>query len=108
MKAQCTVNKWLKKLQSGCKTFDDQAWSDKPKAVDSETVLQAIKANLASSDRRVSGELGILQFNVVGHFHDFNKIIRNFRIVPHDTKILQNFCFILILFTAPPLRSGRI
>ena len=32
-----------------CKNLDYQAWSARPKTVDSETVLQAIKVNLASS-----------------------------------------------------------
>ena len=57
--------------------------------MDSETVLQAIEANLVSSTQRVSGELTILQSSVIGHLND--------QIAFHITKILQNIWLLLVL-----------
>ena len=49
--------------------------SGRPKTVESEAVHQAIEANLVNSTQRVSGEVGISQFSVVCHLHDFSKSI---------------------------------
>ena len=65
--------------------------SDKPKTVDSKAMLQAIVANTVSSTRRVSGEPGISQSSVVRHVHELGKNICYCWIVPHVTKISQNF-----------------
>ena len=46
-----------------------------PKTVNFGVVLQVMKANLASSTQRVSGELGISLSSVVCHLHDLGKII---------------------------------
>ena len=55
------------------------------------TLLQAINANPVSSTRRVSGELGISQSNVVGHF-SLGKSIRSCRFVPqHNIVKLLTF-----------------
>ena len=43
------------------------------KTVNSEDIVQAIKANPLSSARRVSGELDISQSSVVRHLHDLGK-----------------------------------
>ena len=73
VKAHSTVSRWLKKFDLACKNVDDQARSGRPKIVDSEAVLQALDANLASNPRTVSGELDIWQSNVVGHLHDLHR-----------------------------------
>ena len=64
-----TVIRWFKKFCSCCKNLDDQAMSVRPKAMDSEAVLKAIEANLASSAWRVSGEFSISQSSVLHHLH---------------------------------------
>ena len=71
-----TVTRWFKKFCLGCKNLNDPVKLDKPKTVDSETVLQAIEANLSSSTLRVSGELGmILLFSLVYHLYNLSKSI---------------------------------
>ena len=65
--------------------------SDRPKIVDSEAVIQAIQANLASSSWRISGEFCISLSNVVCYLHDLDKNIHSCQIVLTVTKILQNF-----------------
>ena len=90
-----TVTRWLKRFCSGCNP-NNQARSDKPKSVDSEVMLQAIRANQASSLWRVSGELGILQSRVVCHHNSLGRSIRSCRIVPYTTKILQNLWLTLV------------
>ena len=45
--------------------------------------------NLASSNRRLSGELSISQSTVIRHFHDLSKCIRRYRVVHHTSKIQQ-------------------
>ena len=40
-----TVNRWFKKFCLGCKNFNNQARSDRPKIVDSKVILQVIDAN---------------------------------------------------------------
>ena len=47
-----TVNRWLKKICTGCKKLDDLARSSRPKTVDPEAVFQAVEANLPGSTRR--------------------------------------------------------
>ena len=44
-----------------------------PKTMDFEVVFQAIEANLTSSTRRVSGELGFSHNSVIGHLHHHYK-----------------------------------
>ena len=53
-------------------------------------VIFMTSANPLSSIQTVSGELGILQSNVVLHLHDRDESTRNYRIVPHVAKITQN------------------
>ena len=66
------VTRWIfKKYRHGYKTPDDEARSGRPKTVNYKVVLQALKANLVSSTRRVSGNLG----TVVHHLHDHSKNI---------------------------------
>ena len=84
-----TVTRWLKKFRSGCKNLDNQMRSGRSKCVDSEIVLQAIEANLASSTQTVWGELCISYSSVVHHFYDLG--IQSCRIVHHVTKMLKNF-----------------
>ena len=67
--------RWLKKFPLGCKNFDNQARSNRPKTVDFETVPWAIKANPTSYTWRVSVELGISQSSVVRHLHNLGKSI---------------------------------
>ena len=86
-----TVTKSFKKFLHGYKYFDDQIRSGRPKTVDSDAVLQAIKVNPRSSPGRVSSELSISQFSVVHHLFDLSKSIRSYWILPHVTKISQNF-----------------
>ena len=81
---------WVKIFAIFCslfKSFDDQIKSDKPKTVDSLTLL-VIVANPKSSTRRVSGESCVL--------HDLSKSILSYRIVQHVTKILLNFWFTIV------------
>ena len=67
-------------------------------------MLQAIEANLASSTWRVSGELG----SVVYHLNNFGKSLRSRQIVPHITKILQNFWLTLVLFVGSSKYNSNI
>ena len=71
------------KFHSGCKNADDQARKGWPKTVDSEAVLQTIKANPVSSIWRILGKLGISQSRVVCHLHDPSKSIQRCRIMFH-------------------------
>ena len=48
------VTKWFKKFHSDCKNLYDQARSEKPKTVESETRCQTIEANPVSKAWRVS------------------------------------------------------
>ena len=91
-----TVIRWFKKFLSGCKNLDDQTRLSRFKIVDSEAIVQAIEENLVSNSRRVSGELGISQTSVVRHLHVLGKSTRRRWIVPHVTKILQNFWLTLV------------
>ena len=54
-------------------------------------VLQAREANPVIDPQKLSGMSGISQSNDVHHLHDLSNIIPSWRIVPHLTKILQNF-----------------
>ena len=65
--------------------------SDWPKPVDSEDILEDIEVYPISRNRRVSVDLGISLFNMVGHLHQFGQSIWSCRIVPHIIKILQTF-----------------
>ena len=49
------------------------------------------KLAIESSTQRVSGKFDISQFSGVCQFPDLSNNIRNYRIVPYDPKILQNF-----------------
>ena len=60
-------------LKRVCKNFDNQPRSGRSKTVDSEAVLRAMEANLASCNRIVSGELVISQFMVICHLLDVGK-----------------------------------
>ena len=91
-KNEGAVARWFKKFCSGCKKVDDQARSGRLKIVDSEAVLQALEVNLVSSMQRVSGKLGISQYCIVCHIHDFGKSIQSCWIVPNITKILPKYC----------------
>ena len=97
-KGEGTVDhlKGLKKFCSDKKNLDNQKELSKPKTMDSKVMLQAIETNLVSSTRRVSGELGISQSNIIHHLHDHSKSIWSCWILPHITKILQNFWLPLI------------
>ena len=68
-----TVTRWLKKFFFGRKNLKNQARFDRRKTMNFKAVLQAILANLMSSTERVSGKLGISQYSVVPHSHDFRK-----------------------------------
>ena len=98
------VTRRFEKFCSSCKNLDDQAGSGRFKAMDFKVVLQAIKANSASSKQRVSGELNISLSSVGYHFHDLSKNIQCCQIVPHVTKIWQNFdspwCKVFRIFTS--------
>ena len=85
-----TVTRWFKKFYSACKNHIDQTRSRKLKTVNFEAVLEAIEPYPVCSTRRVSGELGIIQFSVVCDIYDRSKTIRRSQIVFHMTKILQN------------------
>ena len=83
-----TVTRWFKKFHSGCKNLNNQAKLGQFKSMDSDTMLQAIKANPASSTRRITGKLCISQSSVVHHFHNFSKNILNCQNVFQVIKIL--------------------
>ena len=83
--------RWFKKFYSGGKNLDDQTRSGRPKIVDSKAVLKAREANLVSSTWRVSGEFDISPSSVHHYLHDLGQSIQSCQIVPHVTKILQNF-----------------
>ena len=80
VKGEDAVTRWLK-------NFNDQSRSGRSKTVESKAVLQPIEANLASSTRRVSGELGTSQPSAVHQLHNLCESIQNCGIVPHSTKI---------------------
>ena len=61
------VTRWFKKFCLGCKNLNDQARSERPKTMESEVVLQAIKPNLVISIQRVSSKLNISQSSMVNH-----------------------------------------
>ena len=61
--------------------------------MDSEIVLQSMKANPASSTQRVSGEFDMSKSSVVLHLHDLSQSILSCQIMPHITKILKLFTF---------------
>ena len=84
------VTRWLKKFLLCCKDTDDQARSGRPKSVDSDAILKAVEANPVSVIWRVSGEISIVQFDVVRQLHDLGKNIRCCRKISLITKILQN------------------
>ena len=74
------------------KDEEDQTRLGRPNTVFFKVVLKTSEANLVSSTRRVSDELGILQFNVLHHFQDYlSKSTQIWYTVPYITKILQNF-----------------
>ena len=58
-------------------------------------MLQAIKADLLCNTLRVFGKFSSSQSIVVLHLYSLGKSIWNFKIVPHITKILQNFLLTL-------------
>ena len=58
--------------------------SGRPKTVYFEAMLQAIETNQAINTQRVSGELSILQINVVHYLYDFSKS-------SHDQNIAKFF-----------------
>ena len=66
---------FFKKFYLGSRNLDDQVRSSRPEIVDSEAVLQAIKANQMSSTWRLSGKLGISLSSVVCHYYDLSKNI---------------------------------
>ena len=90
------VTRWFKKFYLVCKNFNNLARSGSPKSKDSLAVLLTIKANLVSSILRVSGELGILLTSVVLLLHNLSKSIWSYWIVPHITKILKNFWWLVV------------
>ena len=87
-----TVTRWFKKFCLGCKNLDNQAWSDRPKSIDSKALLKTIE----NSTWRVSGELGISQPRIIHHFHILCKSIQKTWIVLLIAKILQKFWLTLI------------
>ena len=91
-----TMTRWFKIFQLGCKNLNNQARWSRSKTMDSEAVPQAIEVNLASSTQRVSGKLIISQSNVVCNLHDLSKSMQICQILPHITKIFQNFWLILV------------
>ena len=68
-------------IHLGCKNFDHQTRSGRPKTVDSEGMLYTRRVNLLSSTQRISGELGVSQSCVVHHLHNFTKILQNFWLI---------------------------
>ena len=87
----CRVTRKFKKFYLGCKTFDDQARSGRPKTVDYE-------ANPANSTRRLSGEFSISQTSAVSHLHKLNKNIQSCQVY----LILTKFCRI---FDSPKIKQ---
>ena len=77
-----TVNRWFKKFRPNCKNIDGQTKSDSPKSF----------CKLKRQNRRV--ENGESQACSASHsLMLFSKSIQSCWIVPHITKILQNFWF---------------
>ena len=64
--------------------------------MDSDAGLQVIAENLASSTRRVLGELGVSRSNVNHYLNIFGKRIWKYRNVRNISKILQNFRLALV------------
>ena len=78
-----TVIRWLTKFAGVLRT---------------STIMQGqVGLNLASSTRRVSDEFGVSQSNEVWYLHGLNKSLQRCWIVPHITKILQNFWLTQVL-----------
>ena len=89
-----TITKWFKKFRSGCKNFDDQARSGRPKRVDFEAMLPAIEANPVISSQASSASNSPVLFVI---FPTPAKNIRKYWIKSHITKFLQTFVSFLNL-----------
>ena len=85
------VTRWFKKFCSGCNNLDSHAKSGRSKTMDSEAMISATEANPASHSWRVASKLGITHSSVVYYVEDLGRSIHSWQIVPHITKILQNF-----------------
>ena len=81
--------------------------SSRPKSVDPKAVLQAIEANPVRRTWRVSGEFIISQ-SMVLHLHDPSKSIWSYQIVPHVTKILQNFWLTLVCLSLFQINTQKM
>ena len=62
-------------------------------------MLQAIEANPASSNLRISGELSMFESSEVCHIYEFLKSIQSCENASHITKIMQNFWLIHVLWS---------
>ena len=82
----------------GCKIFDYQAKSDMHKTMDSESVFKANEANRLSSNRIVSGKLGILLSEYVCHIQVGWLV--GFNGIPTSISYLmpENFCTYIIYY----------
>ena len=58
-------HRWFQKTCLGCKDFYNQVRLGRPKTMDSDAVLQAIEANLASISWKLSGKFSISKSNVI-------------------------------------------
>ena len=81
-----TVTKRLKNFRLDCKKREDPAGSDRPTSANSKVALQA---GPMSKTWIVSGEPGTLQSSMFRY--ELGKSLRSWGIVPHVSKILQNF-----------------
>ena len=88
-----TETRWFMKILVGLQELQQLGRSGKPKSVDSEAVLQAIEINLGSSIWRTSISHSPVRFVT---FMTLANGIWSCWIVPHITKILQNFWLTLV------------
>ena len=82
-------NQMVQKILLGLQE-PQQSGKVRPKNIDSEAVFYVKKANSKSI------KLGISQSRMIYHLHNIGKSNQNCQIVPHVTKIFQNFWPILV------------
>ena len=69
----CTVTKWFKNVRSGCKNLVTQTKSDGIKKMYSGGFFEDVDSHLVCYIRRVSGELDILEYNVIRHLREYQQ-----------------------------------
>ena len=83
----------VQEISSGCKNFNNQARSHRPKTKRFWVCAPSHRSKFW--EHQVN--LGISKSSGVHHFHSLNNTIKIGRILPHITKIFQNFWFTQVI-----------